>query len=357
MVTIYYRSSWNPCYIHAPVGGHWSSHPMSAHPERRKWLTITIEDIKEFVFTNGNEKWDNPSPGQNYKITGPGAYAVFHGKIIEIKPAKRPVLLISDLDNTLIGNYQPTIEALARFNDYWIQSHYFTGSKLVYNTGRSLEEFLALYEEGYQILDPDLLVTAVGSTVYTLNFDTGAYELRTDYYDLFNQDHWDSHIVDRMVQQEFPWLILPDNCHIYPFKIWFTAKTKDVNKYLKDLKVFLRNPENIVTNGKIIKAKTIVSGRYDMRYIDITPLEGGKGLGVTYAKRLFGFDDKDTIAVGDSGNDIGMMKGDHWSIIVANYEDDLIEWLRKKERKNILIAEHMFGDAVQECIEKIHNTY
>lgn len=177
---------------------------MIRHPQRRKWVMITFDEFfTDFVFTNGS-KWDNPGPNLNYKLTRPGSYAVYHGKLIEIIPSKKPVLLVADLDNTLVGSYQPTRDALARFNEYWIKSHYFTGSRLVYNTGRSLEEFLVLYSEGHPLLDPDLLVTAVGSDVYTVNQETGDYQLQTAYYDLFDRNHWDSEIMDRVIREEFP---------------------------------------------------------------------------------------------------------------------------------------------------------
>lgn len=80
-------------------------------------------------------------------------------------------------------------------------------------------------------------------------------------------------------------------------------------------------------------------------------------MGVKYAKMIFNFEDSDVMAAGDSGNDIDMLKGPYWGIVVANYEESLGMWLRKKDRKHLILAERMFADAIIECIEKIHNDY
>lgn len=119
------------------------------------------------MFTDGEGQWDNPPDGQNYTVHSEGTYAVFRGRIIPIDSTRKSILLISDLDNTLIGN----MPALQRFNDFWLRFHYFSDSKLVYSTGRSFTEFLRLFN--YELLDPDMVITAVGSEAYSVDREFG----------------------------------------------------------------------------------------------------------------------------------------------------------------------------------------
>jgi len=352
MVQLYYNTSWKPAYCHTPVNGKWTSLEMKPHPERKHWRFIELERPTEFVFTDLEGNWDNPPEGQNYAVKSEGAFAVYHGEVLEVD-FKKSILLVADLDNTLVGSHPDTKAALDRFNQYWIKYHYFNGSRLVYSTGRSLEEYLKLYEEGQQLLDPDMLVTAVGSDVYTMCPETGEYKQHFDYYDYFDGEHWDSTLVFNLMNEHFPWLIVPQTRSIFPFKIWRTCKLEDWLAHKHELKEFLRNDQNKAFEGKVIKAKVIVSGAGDYRYIDITPNEGGKKMGLVYAQKHFMFSDEDTLVAGDSGNDIDMFRGDHWGVIVANHQEDLEVWYHKKPRKNKFISEHMWADAVVGALEML----
>lgn len=66
-------------------------------------------------------------------------------------------MLSSDLDDTLTGNR----DALARFNQVWITQLVPFGCKLVYNTGRSLEDYLAASRD-WDLLKPDAFIGGCG---------------------------------------------------------------------------------------------------------------------------------------------------------------------------------------------------
>lgn len=171
MTTIFYRTGWKPAFITTSLNSKWQTLRMEPVADKKHWVCISLFDTPtEFVFTDGAGHWDNPSNGyKNYTISKPGRYAIYHGKILSLFPLAKELMLVSDLDGTLFENSDEGRFALSQFTEYWIQNHLFTGSKLVYSTGRSLEEFLSLFRCGYDILEPDLLVTAVGSDVYTLD--------------------------------------------------------------------------------------------------------------------------------------------------------------------------------------------
>ena len=84
-IVLKYPTSWNPAFIHYKVeGGEWTDPPgtrMEAGGEGVQ--TVALEGAgAEFVFTNGDGKWDKPVSGKNYEIAGPGEYVVSDGKIV-----------------------------------------------------------------------------------------------------------------------------------------------------------------------------------------------------------------------------------------------------------------------------------
>lgn len=353
MVTIYYYTNWSPCFIHTSYEGQWKSLKMSPHPFRRGWQQISLTYLGDFVLTNGDGIWDNPQPGRNYQNPGVPLFAVYRGKEIPIEPTE-PILLISDLDNTLIGSHPDTHAAQRRFNEYWISKHYFGGSKLVYSTGRCLEEYLELIDEGYKMLEPDMIVTAVGSDAYTKDYKTGQYLNHIDFHHLYDGENWDSEIMAKLVQEHFPWMVIPTKKYIYPFKIWVTARISDVLEHKQRLKQFLKNANGELREGKVIHARAIISGIADWRYIDVTPRIGGKRMGVRYAQKYFKFAPDHTIVAGDSGNDIEMFRDpEHYGILVGNAEGEMCEWFNKKPRENKFKSEFFWGDAIVDGIEKI----
>lgn len=353
MVTILYYTSWNPCFIHTNYEGSWRSIPMTAHPQRRNWHQIRLEELDEFVFTNNQGSWDNPSFGKNYKNPGHERLAVYRGSLLKIIDSE-PILLLADLDNTIVGSHPDTRAAQKRFNEYWISKHYFGTSKLVYNTGRSLEEYLELEVQGNKMLDPDMLITAVGSDAYTLNKKTGMFECHIDFHRIYDGECWDSEIMAELIHEKFEWMQIPQKKYVYPFKVWVTARSADVALHKKALKTFLKNSEGEPRLGKVIHARAIISGFGDWRYIDITPRIGGKRVGVIYAQQYFKFSPARTVVAGDSGNDIEMFRDpSHFGIVVNNADEELSHWFFKKQRTNKIQTQAMWGDGVVEGIESI----
>lgn len=81
-----------------------------------------------FVYSTRSIKgfWE----GGNYVIDGSGSYSVYRGCVESV--AAKPVMIVSDLDGTMVGND----EATKAFKDFWSRHSSLTKSMLVYNTGR-----------------------------------------------------------------------------------------------------------------------------------------------------------------------------------------------------------------------------
>lgn len=72
------------------------------------------------------------------------------------------MLVVTDLDDTLIGDD----EATAAFTRWWQSAAVPRGSRLVFNTGRSLSKCQALLaEKGAVLPEPDFLISSVGTKV------------------------------------------------------------------------------------------------------------------------------------------------------------------------------------------------
>ena len=349
MASIFYHSGWKAPLLHVNSDGSWRDLPLS-RTDRRFWFSGALPVPCRFVFTDGAGHWDNPSSqctsvtGRNYSLSEPGSYAAFKGDLLRIREDCKPVLLITDLDGTLLEERNPVAEAATlRFTKYWLQTHYFSGSRLVYSTGRSLEEFLTIK---LPLLEPDLLLTCVGSDAYTMDAE-GIYEAREDYIQLLSSEPWDTAQVSGALDEHFPWLIKPDARLDFRFKTWRMAQVKDLADHETELKAFLRQPDSMPP------FKVHISGQGELRYLDFTPVCGGKRAGVRFSKRFFDFGDLETVIAGDSGNDLSMLRGPERAVIPANRQEDVDAWFHKKPRENKYISEQCYADAIVEALHRL----
>jgi hydroxymethylpyrimidine pyrophosphatase-like HAD family hydrolase len=137
--------------------------------------------------------------------------------------------------------------------------------------------------------------------------------------------------------------------------VWRTAAVEDLEEYETDLITYMRNEGGRVDEGKTIQALTIISGFGDYRYIDFTPLEGGKYSAVLFAQKALGFSADRTLVAGDSGNDVLMFKNGEHGVIVSNHTPEVTQWLdaHSKELTNKYISELKYADAVVEALERL----
>jgi hydroxymethylpyrimidine pyrophosphatase-like HAD family hydrolase len=78
--------------------------------------------------------------------------------------------------------------------------------------------------------------------------------------------------------------------------------------------------------------KAIISGKGDWRYVDVVPIKAGKLPALEHARRRLGFAALETVACGDSGNDIDMLEGDHLAVVVGNAQPDLAAWVAAQKK-------------------------
>ena len=121
--------SWSP-------NGAWEVQPLSrsvvSHGPQWTYLALSPAQSDaaelEFVVTDGNGAWDKAPGDQNYRITASAAIEKYRLSQGALHPVTVPrVLLVSDLDDTLIGDDQAT----AAFTAWWHSVGVCAGGRLV----------------------------------------------------------------------------------------------------------------------------------------------------------------------------------------------------------------------------------
>ena len=167
----------------------------------------------EFFVSNGAGQEDRPHPGGAYRCASPGGFKLQQGRLQPFPRARQaPSMLVSDLDGTMVGDGDWADQATQEFRDYWEANAALNASVLVrqpsvpashassdasshasaiggcgceeaaglltgrtslrqvYNTGRSLGQFVSLLtEKAGKLALPDVLITAVGTKVADLS--------------------------------------------------------------------------------------------------------------------------------------------------------------------------------------------
>lgn len=217
------------------------------------------------------------------------------------------LLLSTDIDGTVFDNTEST----ARFAEYWSTLRDEQGyPKLAYNTGRSLDDTLALIAST-QLPTPDFIISGVGTSIV---HGDGNRPL-TGYLNTLRND-WDFDTVWEVVTAidgPNPQPAESQN----PYKCsWFWENATPTQ---------LDNLHRALTD-RGITAQLIYSSNRDLDLLPITANKANALLHLTYHLDL---PRSQVVVAGDSGNDAAMLSLDGTkSIAVANAEPALIAALR-----------------------------
>jgi sucrose-6F-phosphate phosphohydrolase len=235
-------------------------------------------------------------------------------------------LLITDLDNTLIGDN----DALKRLNAWFKEHRQAYGSKLVYATGRSLKSYQRLLTQT-SLLEPDILIASVGTEIYYPNneLDEAWSSLSPD---------WDRAGIAAIAQQ-FPQLLPQSESEQRPFKLSFVLTPE--NKFiLSELEA------QLIAQG--MDAEIIYSNDYDL---DIVRHKTNKGDALTYICQVLGFTAEQTVVCGDSGNDISLFTANTIGIIVGNARKELLQWHQDNLEGDRYLAQAQYAAGIIEGLK------
>jgi len=232
-------------------------------------------------------------------------------------------LLVSDIDNTLIGDWdalQALLEKLRNTNGQ-------VGFGIA--TGRRLESAAKVLKE-WKVPPPDVLVTAVGTEIYyrdTLEPDPG-YQLHLDY-------RWEPQAV-RDAMQELPGIRMQGTSEQRRYKISYfmdPEKAPGVRQIIGRLRQRHLHANVVFSHGM---------------YLDVLPVRASKGSAIRYLADKWGIPVDSILVAGDSGNDEEMLSGNTLGVVVGNHSAEL-ERLRDRER--IYFADGHYAWGILEGIE------
>lgn len=245
--------------------------------------------------------------------------------VIYRRPQRNPLplvsqMLISDLDNTLLGDRA----ALRRF----LTTLRATPPNLGFGiaTGRILESALKILKE-WGVPLPDVLITAVGSEI---NYGP---ELRPDIgWQNLIKYLWRRDAVEEALR-EVPGLVLQSPENQREFKLSYNVDPKALPPIPK-IRALLRD--------RNLSAHLIYSRQ---AYLDVLPLRASKGRAIRYLAYKWGLPLRAFLVAGDSGNDHEMLIGDTLGVVVANHSPELAS-LRGNEQ--IYFADARYADGIAE---------
>ncbi|MFZ5484761.1 MAG: HAD-IIB family hydrolase [Pseudomonadota bacterium] len=226
-------------------------------------------------------------------------------------------MLISDIDNTLIGARAGLGELLAVLRA--------CGRDVGFGiaTGRTLDSALAVLRQ-WRVPVPDVLITSVGSEIHYgkgLRPDTG----------------WTHHI-RHLWRRE-------DLARVFAEVAGLTPQRSDCQREFK--LSYDVDPERMPClsdlQGRLhelgLHARLIYSHQ---AYLDVLPIRASKGHAVRYLAYKWGLPPSAFLVAGDSGNDEEMLLGDTQAVVVANHSPEL-EPLRGLEQVYFARASHAAG--------------
>lgn len=233
-------------------------------------------------------------------------------------------MLITDIDNTLLGGDKDSIQQLMTLLEDNRETIGFGVA-----TGRVFESAVQILKENH-IMMPDIIISGVGSQI-------------TYGESLYHDKGWETHIAKKWDPDQIITRLeaidflkkQPDNVQT-PFKISYDMSPG---------RDHLAKVHHVLTQNRF--QYTLIYSHE--KYLDILPYRASKGKAIRYISYKWEIPLKNFLICGDSGNDEEMLKGEPLGVVVGNYSKELSHL---KSMKNIYFAKNNFSAGIIEGIDK-----
>uniref|UniRef100_A0A1J3I823 Sucrose-phosphatase n=1 Tax=Noccaea caerulescens TaxID=107243 RepID=A0A1J3I823_NOCCA len=250
------------------------------------------------------------------------------------------LILVTDLDCTLVDHDDPKNADMLRFNALW-EAYYRHDSLLVYCTGRSYRSYLSLRNKK-PLLTPDIAITSVGCEIVY----GGESTVSDDVWEAHLDDMWNRDIVLDETSN-FPQLEPQPEKSQEQHKVSFFVDREPALEIMKIL------PGILLERG--VDVKLVYSNDYAF---DVLPKGAGKGGALTYLLEKFEIEGKLTskiLVCGDSGNDTELFDiPQAYGVMVSNSHKDLLQWREENAKDNpkIILASERCGAGMIEALQR-----
>lgn len=241
-------------------------------------------------------------------------------------PAAAIRLFATDLDGTLWGNP----ESLLRFKQAWEGLKAHERPLLVYNSGRSVDDILALCRSRH-LPTPDHIIGGVGTELFDGRSQSHVPEFAAQF-----GEGWDLAKIEAIMRAE-PGVERQPPQFLHPYKSsWYLyrADRAKIDELRHDFKA--AGLEVIVVYSSL-------------RDLDVLPRHADKGNALAWLCRRLGIPLEQVLVAGDTGNDAGMfllpgVKG----IVVENAQPELFEAVVKLP---VFVSRQIMADGVLEGLK------
>jgi sucrose-phosphate synthase len=219
-------------------------------------------------------------------------------KAIGRRLAKLNHFLITDIDNTLIGEDNSRLEELSAF----LRDHH---DQLGFGiaTGRTIDSALEILAE-HNLPEPDIMITSVGAEIYY-----GAKRHPDKGWAAHLSNHWNRKKIQGVLDS-LDFLEYQEEDTQRPFKISYNMD------FEKDR---LSQVHQILQQNR--SRYTLVYSHE--QFLDILPHRASKGKAIRYLAYKWDVPLANIMVSGDSGNDAEMLRGDLAGVVVGNYSCEL----------------------------------
>ncbi len=212
--------------------------------------------------------------------------------------AKLNYFIITDIDNTLIGDDNSSLEELLSILK---ENHDRIGFGIA--TGRSVESAVEYLEE-HSVTGPDVAVTSVGSEIY---YEKGR---------LYDRG-WDAHLSHKWNRDKIREVL--DDLSFLEYQEEEKQKKHKISYYMEPEKDRIEQVHDILIKNSL---------RYNLvyshdQYLDILPYRASKGKAIRYISYKWEIPLENIMVCGDSANDEEMLRGEPLAVIVENHSTEL----------------------------------